>query len=105
MDGEHPTRAALADALRRLRRAGIALDGASAVGISEALYLRDPDGDGLELYRDRPRTEWPVDAEGNLAMARRRLDLDDLLAAYEHGAEEREAVSDRVMLERLQPIP
>ena len=77
----YPTRAALADALRRLIAAGIPLDGASDHGVSEALYLRDPDGNGVELYRDRPRDAWPVDAEGRLAMFTRRLDLADLLAA------------------------
>ncbi len=77
----YPTRAALADALRRLIAAGIPLDGASDHGVSEALYLRDPDGNGVELYRDRPRDAWPTDAEGRLAMFTRRLDLADLLAA------------------------
>ena len=77
----YPTRAALADALRRLIAAGIPLDGASDHGVSEALYLRDPDGNGVELYRDRPRDVWPTDAEGRLAMFTRRLDLADLLAA------------------------
>ena len=77
----YPTRAALADALRRLIAAGIPLDGASDHGVSEALYLRDPDGNGVELYRDRPRDAWPFDAEGRLAMFSRRLDLEDLLAA------------------------
>ena len=55
----YPDRAALADALRRLLEAGVPLDGASDHGVSEALYLRDPDGNGVELYRDRPREEWP----------------------------------------------
>ncbi len=77
----YPTRAALADALRRLIAAGIPLDGASDHGVSEALYLRDPDGNGVELYRDRPRDAWPTDAEGRLAMFTRRLDLEGLLAA------------------------
>jgi catechol 2,3-dioxygenase len=76
----YPTRAALADALRRLIAAGIPLDGASDHGVSEALYLRDPDGNGVELYRDRPRDEWPTDAQGRLAMFTRRLDLENLLA-------------------------
>jgi catechol 2,3-dioxygenase len=75
----YPTRAALADALRRLIAAGIPLDGASDHGVSEALYLRDPDGNGVELYRDRPQSAWPRDAEGRLAMYTRRLDLEDLL--------------------------
>ena len=77
----YPTRAALADALRRLVAAGIPLDGAADHGVSEALYLRDPDGNGLELYRDRPEPEWPRDAAGNLAMFTRPLDLEDLLRA------------------------
>lgn len=75
----YPSRAALADALRRLIAAGIPLDGASDHGVSEALYLRDPDGNGVELYRDRAEADWPRDAAGNLAMVTRRLDLDDLL--------------------------
>ncbi|NNM73632.1 VOC family protein [Enterovirga aerilata] len=77
----YPTRAALADALRRVLAAGIPLDGASDHGVSEALYLRDPDQNGVELYWDRPRERWPVDADGRLAMFTRRLDLDDLLRA------------------------
>src|SRR3954470_22240791 len=76
----YPTRAALADALRRVLAAGIALDGASDHGVSEALYLRDPDQNGVELYRDRPEPEWPRTADGKLAMHTRRLDLDDLVA-------------------------
>ena len=75
----YPTRAALADALRRLNKAGIQLDGASDHGVSEALYLRDPDGNGVELYCDRPREQWPRSASGELAMFTRRLDLDSLL--------------------------
>ena len=71
----YPTRRDLADALRRLMAAGIALDGASDHGVSQALYLRDPDGNGVELYWDRPEAEWPRDAEGNLAMVTERLDL------------------------------
>lgn len=74
----YPTRAALADALLRLDAAGVALDGASDHGVSEALYLRDPDGNGVELYRDRPESDWPRDAAGGLAMVTRRLDLADL---------------------------
>lgn len=77
----YPSRAALADALRRVLAAGIALDGASDHGVSEALYLRDPDGNGLELYRDRPESEWPRTAEGAVAMFTAPLDLQDLLAA------------------------
>ena len=75
----YPTRAELADALRRLMKAGIPLEGASDHGVSEALYLRDPDDNGVELYRDRPREEWPRTAEGGLAMFTRPLDLDSLL--------------------------
>src|SRR6266550_3346564 len=71
----YPTRAALADALRRLRAAGIALEGAADHGVSEALYVRDPDGNGVELYRDRAREEWPHTPEGGLAMYTRPLDL------------------------------
>jgi catechol 2,3-dioxygenase len=79
----YPTRAALGDALRRVREAGIALDGAADHGVSEALYLRDPDQNGVELYWDRPRGEWPRDAEGRLAMFTRALDMRDLLRAAE----------------------
>jgi catechol 2,3-dioxygenase len=77
----YPTRADLADALRRLNAAGIRLDGASDHGVSQALYLRDPDGNGVELYWDRAMEDWPRDADGRLAMITRRLDLADLLAA------------------------
>jgi catechol 2,3-dioxygenase len=79
----YPTRAALADALHRVRAAGIPLDGASDHGVSEALYLRDPDQNGVELYRDRPQNEWPRNADGSLAMFTRRLDLDDLMCQRE----------------------
>lgn len=75
----YPTRGALADALRRVRQAGIALDGASDHGVSEALYLRDPDENGVELYWDRPREAWPRTAAGELAMFTRALDLEGLL--------------------------
>ena len=68
-----------ADALRRLMTAGIQLDGASDHGVSEALYLRDPDDNGVELYRDRPESEWPREADGTLAMFTKRLDLEALL--------------------------
>src|ERR1041384_3949341 len=64
----YPTRAELADALRRLIKAGIKLDGASDHGVSEALYLRDPDENGVELYWDRPREQWPSTADGGMAM-------------------------------------
>ena len=79
----YPTRAALGDALRRLVSAGIPLDGASDHGVSEALYLRDPDGNGVELYRDRPRDEWPHDAAGSLTMFTAPLDLESLLREEE----------------------
>src|SRR4051812_14010233 len=76
----YPTRAKLADALRRLIRAGIPLEGASDHGVSEALYLRDPDGNGVELYWDRPQEQWPRTKTGELAMVTEPLDLKDLLA-------------------------
>lgn len=75
----YPDRRALAEALRRLREAGITLDGASDHGVSEALYLRDPDGNGLELYHDRPRSEWPRTPAGNPKMFTRPLDVGALL--------------------------
>src|SRR3954465_2083335 len=75
----YPTRAALADALRRLMAAGVPLDGASDHGVSEALYLRDPDGNGVELYWDRPEEQWPRTPEGEIAMYSRPLDLEGLL--------------------------
>ena len=74
----YPTRAALADALRRLMTAGIELEGASDHGVSEALYLRDPDRNGIELYWDRPRDQWPRTPGGELAMHTRPLDLENL---------------------------
>ena len=76
----YPTRADLADAFRRVTRAGIALDGAADHGVSEALYLRDPDNNGVELYWDRPEDQWPRASDGRLAMFTRRLDLESLLA-------------------------
>ncbi len=75
----YPTRATLADALRRLIAAGVQLDGASDHGVSEALYLRDPDENGVELYWDRPRHEWPRNAQGGVEMYTRQLDLESLL--------------------------
>jgi len=77
----YPTRAALADALRRVAEAGLALDGASDHGVSEALYLHDPDDNGVELYWDRPREQWPRDPDDpdRMAMFTAPLDLDDLL--------------------------
>lgn len=77
----YPTRALLGDALRKLQRAGIPLEGASDHGVSEALYLRDPDDNGVELYWDRPREQWPRTPEGELAMFTHPLDLSSLLAA------------------------
>jgi catechol 2,3-dioxygenase len=79
----YPTRAALAGALRRVLEAGIRLDGASDHGVSEALYLRDFDGNGVELYWDRPREQWPRLADGRLAMVTEPLDVRGLLAEPE----------------------
>jgi catechol 2,3-dioxygenase len=75
----YPTRAALADALRRIREAKVGLEGASDHGVSEALYLRDPDGNGVELYWDRPKADWPKTPEGSIDMYTRPLDLKGLL--------------------------
>ena len=75
----YPTRAALADALRRLMQAKISLKGASDHGVSEALYLSDPDGNGIELYWDRPKEIWPRDENGQIEMSTRRLELSSLL--------------------------
>ena len=75
----YPDRATLADALRRLIAARVPLEGASDHGVSEALYLRDPDGNGIELYRDRPRAEWPRATDGSVRMTTERLDVDALL--------------------------
>jgi catechol 2,3-dioxygenase len=82
----YPDRAALADALRRLVAAQVPLEGASDHGVSEALYLRDPDGNGLELYRDRPRGEWPRAADGAIEMMTKRLDLESLLTEVASGS-------------------
>ena len=76
----YPDRPALAGALRRLQAAGVSLDGASDHGVGEALYLHDPDENGIELYWDRPRAEWPRTHDGELAMDTRPLDLAALLA-------------------------
>ncbi|MGH8004742.1 MAG: VOC family protein [Limisphaerales bacterium] len=76
----YPTRTALAGALFRLRKAEIALEGASDHGVSEALYLRDPDGNGIELYWDRPRENWPRTSDGKIEMYTRPLNLNNLLA-------------------------
>jgi catechol 2,3-dioxygenase len=83
----YPTRAALAEALRRLLEAGISLDGAADHGVSEALYLHDPDDNGVELYWDRPPESWPRTPDGSLAMFTRRLDLQSLLAQAPTGKE------------------
>ncbi len=74
-----PNRAQLATSVARVLRAGVELEGATDHGVSEAIYLRDPDDNGVELYRDRPQKEWPLTPEGNLAMYTRALDLDGLL--------------------------
>jgi catechol 2,3-dioxygenase len=76
----YPTRAALSDALRRLMAARISLDGAADHGVSEALYLRDPDDNGVELAADRPEDLWPRSEDGKLAMVTRPLDVEGLLA-------------------------
>jgi catechol 2,3-dioxygenase len=79
----YPTRASLADALRRLIRAKVPLTGAADHGVSQALYLNDPDGNGVELYWDRPQPQWPRNPDGSLAMYTRELDLEALLAESE----------------------
>jgi catechol 2,3-dioxygenase len=81
----YSTRANLAGALRRLMAAHIPLDGSADHGVSEALYLRDPDENGIELYWDRPASEWPRTPDGSLAMFARHLDLDDLLSELAPG--------------------
>jgi catechol 2,3-dioxygenase len=83
----YPTRAALADALRRVLDAGVPLDGASDHGVSEAVYLRDPDGNGVELYWDRPAEAWPRTPDGRLDMFTRRLDLQGLLGEDQLGTQ------------------
>ena len=80
----YPSRALLADALRRVFQAGIELDGAADHGVSEALYLRDPDGNGVELCWDRPQEKWPRTPDGALAMFTHALDLDALLKEVEN---------------------
>ena len=77
----YPSRATLGDAMKRVLNAGIKLDGASDHGVSEALYLRDPDENGVELYWDKPEADWPRDADGALSMVNDPLDLASLLAA------------------------
>ncbi|WP_298969465.1 VOC family protein [uncultured Roseobacter sp.] len=76
----YPDRKSLAAAVKRVSDAGIALEGAADHGVSEAVYLRDPDGNGVELYRDRVREDWPRDGQGNLAMVNDPLDVPALLA-------------------------
>lgn len=83
----YPRRAALGRALRRLLAVGIELDGAADHGVSEALYLHDPDGNGVELYWDRPNDQWPRDTQGGLAMYTRPLDLGKLLEADDESTE------------------
>jgi catechol 2,3-dioxygenase len=83
----YPSRAALADALRRLMAANVALEGAFDHGVSEALYLRDPDDNGVELYWDRPRERWPRNANDELAMFTAPLDLIALLREPELAAQ------------------
>jgi len=83
----YPTRATLADAVRRVLAAGVPLTGASDHGVSEAIYLDDPDGNGVELYRDRPREEWPrADGEDGAAMFTAPLDLRELLTVADGGS-------------------
>lgn len=79
----YPTRAELGKALQRLLNAGIPIHGASDHGVSEAIYLADPDSNGVELYWDKPKEEWPLDATGNIRMVTRPLDLRPILAAAE----------------------
>lgn len=95
----YPDRASLGDALRRLRDAAIPLDGAADHGVSEALYLRDPDGNGVELYRDRPSEEWPRAADGSLTMGTARLDVRALLDEAGERASTTAPASPRVGLE------
>ncbi|MGB3315335.1 MAG: VOC family protein [Albidovulum sp.] len=76
----YPDRAALATVFKRLVEANYPIDGASDHGVSEAIYLRDPDGNGVELYRDRPEADWPRDSKGGMSMVTERLDLKALLA-------------------------
>ena len=87
----YPTRARLAEALRRVLAAGLELDGASDHGVSEALYLRDPDENGVELYWDRPQSQWPRTTDGSLEMFSHALDLDGLLREDIRGGPQRVA--------------
>ncbi len=93
----YPTRAALGDALARLTRAGRRLDGSADHGVSEALYLRDPDENGVELYWDKPRSEWPRDANGGVAMDTKPLNMARLMEA---GKGEARALPGSTLLER-----
>ena len=86
-----PDRFSLAQTVQRVLDAGVPLEGAADHGVSEAVYLRDPDGNGLELYRDRPAAEWPRNPDGELAMTTRPLDLSALLAEALPGAKGRHA--------------
>ena len=79
----YPDRKSLARVLKRVLSAGVVLDGAADHGVSEAIYFRDPDGNGIEIYRDRAREDWPRDARGGLKMVNDRLDVDALLAEAE----------------------
>ncbi len=79
----YPDRKSLARVLKRVLSAGVVLDGAADHGVSEAIYFRDPDGNGIEIYRDRAREDWPRDARGGLKMVNDRLDIDALLAEAE----------------------
>ena len=89
----YPNRRELARALRRVLDHGVAIGGASDHGVSEAIYLQDPDGNGIELYRDRDPREWPREPDGTLRMTLDRLDLDGLLAELDEGTPTRDAVS------------
>jgi catechol 2,3-dioxygenase len=77
----YPTRAALATAVKRLLEAGVEIDGVADHGVSEAIYLHDPDGNGIEIYRDRPREEWPLGPDGEILMTTDPLDVRELLTA------------------------
>lgn len=97
----YPDRASLGDALRRLNAAGVPIDSASDHGVSEAVYLRDPDGNGIELYRDRPRDEWPRGSDGTLQMLTNPLDLEALLRE----AHAPRAAVDRAAQPSIPPAP
>ena len=100
----YPTRKSLADALQRLKVAGIALDGASDHGVSEALYLRDPDENGVELYWDRPKDEWPRTPQGEISMFTRQLDLNSLLKEIDPVNAGRHLSSETRQLQPLQQL-